>query len=37
MDALIRLVVREDRDVAGQARRLIVDGLTRTSTGEPTR
>ena len=27
MDALIRLAVREDRDVTGQARRLIVDGL----------
>jgi hypothetical protein len=27
MDALIRLAVREDRDVTGQARRLIADGL----------
>jgi hypothetical protein len=27
MDALIRLAVREDRDVVGQARRLISDGL----------
>lgn len=29
MDALIRLAVREDRDVTGQARRLIADGLGR--------
>ena len=27
--ALIRLAVREDRDVDGQARRLIVEGLER--------
>ena len=29
MDALIRLAVREDRDVTGQARRLITDALGR--------
>lgn len=29
MDALIRLAIREDRDVTGQARRLITEGLGR--------
>ena len=29
MDALIRLAVREDRDINGQARRLIAEGLER--------
>lgn len=29
MEELIRLAVREDRDVLGQARRLIADGLAR--------
>lgn len=27
LDALIRMAVREDRDVAGQARRLVTEGL----------
>lgn len=37
MDELIRLAVREDRDVPGQARRLITDGLARVRevAGEP--
>lgn len=29
LNALIELAVREDRDIVGQARRLITDGLAR--------
>jgi hypothetical protein len=29
MDALIRLAIREDRDITGQARRLITEALDR--------
>jgi len=37
MDALIRLAVREDRNIDGQARRLIADGLTRATRRDPER
>jgi hypothetical protein len=38
MDALIRLAIREDRDVNGQARRLISDALkSATESRDPDR
>jgi hypothetical protein len=36
MDALIRLAIAEDRDVTGQARRLIADGLAARGMLTPT-